>query len=208
MARQDAPKRAAHFVAPGTYSAQLVGFSHGRFDTLTSPTSFEVKHLNNLTLPATNADLLAFQQRVNQVSRRYDRFEMTYRETVSLAKDLFEALKYSPGASPVDLQSVLEVQSSLQAMDIVLNGDASLSKREFETLPGLGSRLSTATWGSYGMRSEVTGTMRAQLNYVEAELPKLEKELEALQAKLKALETKSIKDGAPYVRGGLDKPLP
>ena len=58
------------------------------------------------------------------------------------------------------------------------------------------------------MRSEVTGTMKAQLNYVEAELPKLEKELEALQAKLKALETKSIKDGAPYVRGGLDKPLP
>ena len=208
VARQDAPKRAAHFVAPGTYSAQLVGFSHGRFDTLTSPTSFEVKHLNNLTLPATNADLLAFQQRVNQVSSRYDRFEMTYRETVSLAKDLFEALKYSPGASPVDLQSVLEAQSSLQAMDIVLNGDASLSKREFETIPGLGSRLSTATWGSYGMRSEVTGTMRAQLNYVEAELPKLEKSLEALQAKLKALETQSIKDGAPYVRGGLEKPLP
>jgi len=141
------------------------------------------------------------------VSRRYDRFEMTYRETVSLAKDLFEALKYSPGANPTDLQSVLAVQTSLQAMDIVLNGDASLSKREFETLPGLGDRLSTATWGSYGMRSEVTGTMKAQLNYVEAELPKLEKELEALQAKLKALEVKSIKDGAPYVRGGLEKPL-
>jgi len=207
VARQDAPKRAAHFVAPGTYSAQLVGFSNGQFDTLTGPASFEVKHLNNLTLPATNGDLLAFQQRVNQVSRRYDRFEMTYRETVSLAKDLFEALKYSPGANPTDLQSVLAVQTSLQAMDIVLNGDASLSKREFETLPGLGDRLSTATWGSYGMRSEVTGTMKAQLNYVEAELPKLEKELEALQAKLKALEVKSIKDGAPYVRGGLEKPL-
>jgi hypothetical protein len=93
-------------------------------------------------------------------------------------------------------------------MDIVLNGDASLSKREFETLPGLGDRLSTATWGSYGMRSEVTGTMKAQLAMVETELPKLEKELEALQAKLKALETKSIKDGAPYVRGGLDTPVP
>lgn len=83
-----------------------------------------------------------------------------------------------------------------------------MSKREFEALPGLGDRLSTATWGSYGMRSEVTGTMRAQLDFVEAALPALEKELLALQSKLKALETQSIKDGAPYVRGGLEKPLP
>ena len=117
-------------------------------------------------------------------------------------------MKYSPGANPADLQSVLAVQASLRAMDIVLNGDASLSKREFETMPGLGDRLSTATWGSYGMRSEVTGTMKAQLEIVEAELPKLEEELELLQTQLKALETQSIKDGAPYVRGGLDKPLP
>ena len=208
VARSDAPQRAAYMVPPGNYSAQLVGFSNGQFDTLTDLTSFEVQHLNNLTLPATNADLLAFQQRVNQVSRRYDRMEMTYRETVAFAKDLAEAMKYSPGANPADLQSVLAVQSSLRAMDIVLNGDASLSKREFETIPGLGDRLSTATWGSYGMRSEVTGTMKAQLEIVEAELPKLEEELELLQTQLKALETESIKDGAPYVRGGLDKPLP
>ncbi len=208
VARQDAPKRSAHFVAPGTYSAQLVGFAQGQFDTLTAPKSFDVRHLNNLTLPAGNADLLAFQQRVNQVSRRFDRFEMTYRETVSLAKDLYEALKYSPNANPADLQSILNVQSSLQAIDIVLNGDASLSKHEFETLPGLSERLSTAAWGSYGMRSEVTGTMKAQLSLVEAELPKLEKELASLQVKLTILETQSIKDGAPYVRGGLEKPLP
>lgn len=208
VARQDAPRRGAYLVAPGTYSAQLVGFAQGSFDTLTSVKTFEVKHLNNLTLPSTDGTLLAFQERVNAASRRYDRFEMTYRETVSLAKDLYEALKYTPSANPADVQSVLSVQTALEAMNIVLNGDASLSKREFEALPGLGDRLSTATWGSYGMRSEVTGTMRAQLDYVEAALPALEKELLALQSKLKALETQSIKDGAPYVRGGLEKPLP
>ncbi|HAG48642.1 MAG TPA: hypothetical protein DCL07_01665, partial [Cryomorphaceae bacterium] len=187
---------------------QLIGFAEGKFDTLTEPKAFNVKHLNNLSLPSTDLALQKFQQRVNQTGRRYERLDMTFKETQSLANDLYEALKYTPSGSPEQLQTVMQLQSDLEAMDIVLNGDASMSKREFETLPGLGDRLSTATWGSYGMRSEVTGTMKAQLDIVEAALPKLEEKLEALQKSLKMAETSAIQDGAPYVRGGLDQPLP
>ena len=208
VARKDAPKRAAYFVSPGTYNVQLIGFAEGKFDTLTEPKAFNVKHLNNLSLPSTDLALQKFQQRVNQTGRRYERLDMTFKETQSLANDLYEALKYTPSGSPEQLQTVMQLQSDLEAMDIVLNGDASMSKREFETLPGLGDRLSTATWGSYGMRSEVTGTMKAQLDIVEAALPKLEEKLEALQKSLKMAETSAIQDGAPYVRGGLDQPLP
>ena len=82
-----------------------------------------------------------------------------------------------------------------------LNGDKDISEHEFEVLPGLGERLSMATWGSFGMRSKPTSTMQEQLKIVREALPKLQKKLENIKGTIERIEAKNINLGTPYLRG-------
>jgi hypothetical protein len=52
--------------------------------------------------------------------------------------------------------------------------------KEFETLPGLRDRLSSAVWGSYSIRSEPTQTMKDQRRVVAEQLSDVENRLAAL----------------------------
>jgi hypothetical protein len=65
---------------------------------------------------------------------------------------------------------------------MMLNGDELIAGKEFETLPGLRDRLSSATWGSYSIRSEPTQTMKDQRRVVADQLADVEKRLAALMS--------------------------
>ena len=70
----------------------------------------------------------------------------------------------------------------MDTIQIALYGDASLSKREFETAPGLQSRMSSAVWGSWYSTAETTGIQRMNYDIVMNAIPDLIKELEAIEA--------------------------
>ena len=76
-----------------------------------------------------------------------------------------------------------------------------ISAKEFEVLPGLGERLSIATWGSFSMRSKPTSTMKEQIRIVREALPRLEKKLEEILYAIEKIETRNEAFGIPYVRG-------
>jgi len=205
VSRKDAPERGAHFASPGTYSYQIICFSKGVFDTLSLSENFKLKHLNNLSLPDLGDELLKFQSRSNGVLRKYDRLDMSLNETSEIAKKLKEALKMTPESNLKDLETILILERDLRTILAEMKGDKDISQHEFEVLPGLSERLSMATWGSFGMRSEPTSTMKEQLRIVEDAIPELETKLKRIINSIEKIEMQAIKSGSPYIRGGLNR---
>jgi DNA repair exonuclease SbcCD ATPase subunit len=183
---------------------QLISFSNGVFDTLSSNEKFSLNHLNNLSLPALDDELLKFQSLSNKTLRIYDRLDMSLTETIELADRLEESLKISPEGNLNDLEALIQMKAGLREILNELNGDKDISEHEFEILPGLGERLSMATWGSFGMRSKPTSTMHEQLKIVRKALPKLQEKLENIKDSIERIEEKNTNSGTPYLRGVMD----
>jgi hypothetical protein len=90
-------------------------------------------------------------------------------------------------ANPSTLRSqVATARTEWRALKLVLDGDELIASKEFETLPGLRDRLSSAVWGSYSIRSEPTQTMKDQRRVVAEQLTDVEKRLAALLAQSEA----------------------
>ena len=204
VSRKDNPKRGAHFAPEDEYFFQLISFSNGVFDTLSSKEKFSLNHLNNLSLPALDDELLKFQSLSNETLRIYDRLDMSLNETIELADRLEESLKISPEGNLNDLEALIQMKAGLREILNELNGDKDISEHEFEVLPGLGERLSMATWGSFGMRSKPTSTMHEQLKIVRNALPKLQEKLENIKGSIERIEARNINLGTPYIRGVMD----
>ena len=94
--RKDNPSRGAYFANAGDYYYQIIGYEEGSFDTLLTSKKFSLNHLNNLTLPALDDELINFQALSNSTLRDFDKFQMSLDETIDLAKKLGKALKATP----------------------------------------------------------------------------------------------------------------
>jgi hypothetical protein len=77
---------------------------------------------------------------------------------------------------------VAGARTEWRALKLVLDGDELIASKEFETMPGLRDRLSSAVWGSYSIRSEPTQSMKDQRRVVADQLADVEKRLAALLA--------------------------
>jgi hypothetical protein len=84
-------------------------------------------------------------------------------------------------ANPAAMRgAVASARAEWRALKLILDGDELIASKEFETLPGLRERLSSATWGSYSIRSEPTQSMKDQRRLVAEQLADVEKRLSAL----------------------------
>jgi hypothetical protein len=90
----------------------------------------------------------------------------------------------------------------LADVQVALYGDGSMSKREFETAPGLTDRLGSATWGSWSNRSVPTETMKAELAAAQEGVKTLTKSLNEAWAEAQSL------DGRLGQAGGMRVILP
>ena len=207
VSRHGSPKHGAYFVNEGGYRVQLVAYASGQFDTLTEPVSFAVRHLNNLNGSGDPAIILAFQDRANATNRRFNRLTTTFASQKDRVKQLQTALTHGPSASLADALKLEGLETDLLNMAIELYGDKTLTKRETEAATSLSDRLSMATWGSYGMRSNPTGTMVKQLDIVTSRLPSIEKELLEIVQGIDALMRANVDAGGPYLEPGLNQSL-
>jgi len=178
LARSASPDKGSYLAPAGSYSLQLVGVQGTKIDTLTKPLGFNVSHLSNLSLPAEKSpDLVllqnqldALQQRMELVSRQMDEVETRL--------DRIEKQVDFGVNSPANLRGeVAKVRAEWRSLGLILDGDELIASKEFETMPGLRDRLSSASWGSYSMRSDPTQSMKDQRRVVAEQLTELEKQL-------------------------------
>ncbi|MEY4887114.1 MAG: hypothetical protein RL767_585 [Bacteroidota bacterium] len=178
LARSASPDKGSYLAPAGNYSLQLVGVHGTKIDTLTKPLGFTLSHLGNLSLPAEkSADLVLLQNQLDALQQRMDVVSRQMDEVETRLDRIEKQVDYGVN-SPANLRGeVAKVRAEWRSLGLILDGDELIASKEFETMPGLRDRLSSASWGSYSMRSDPTQSMKDQRRVVAEQLTELEKQL-------------------------------
>lgn len=189
-------------VLPGKYQVSLSKFEDGKITSLVQPVSFEVQSLNAASLPAQDKKALEdFCSRVSEVRREVSSADTYRSELVNRLKFIHAALLSAPGVTKDLTEDASLLDLRLKKINTALNGDASLSRREFETLPSIQSRIGAIEYSLWSASSAPTETFRQSLAIAEKEFSPVLTELKSVDDGIKKLEMKMETIHAPYTPG-------
>jgi photosystem II stability/assembly factor-like uncharacterized protein len=195
------------FVMPGKYNVSLEMVAGGQTEALAGPVSFNAVPLNNTTLPAPDRrELVAFQQKVAELTRVVRGTE-TYAEELSVKlTTMMQAVHQTPGASPELKADIHKVSLQLDNILFTFNGKTPKASRE-ENPPApvpLNDRLGNLIYAFYGTTSAPTSTMKRSYDIIREEFPALYNQIKLLSEKdIPALEARMEDAGVPMTPGRL-----
>jgi len=182
---------------PGTYHVSLAKRVDGKVHQLGESRKFETQVLGHAILPAGDrAELLEFQQRVARLQRAVlgtARAASQAREGIDHIK---KALDAKPDAPAELAERIRDLENRLQDLQVELNGDRTIRRRNEPTPPSIVARVQRIVGGQWTSTSAPTQTNRDAYRYasslfepVLAELQSLiETDLEALHQELESAE--------------------
>lgn len=177
---------------PGKYFAQLVKVYNGKSEVLSDKVSFELKTLNQSTLP------LPDQAQVKTFNKDLSEFRRVVLGTASYFENLKERIKFlkkgiinSNANSLSLLDDMIKIDEKKKSLNLKLNGDESLAKREFETLPGFVGALEGIVGATWGQSLGATQTHIERLGRLKAEFKSIYKEVKDLKIMIELIEQKA-----------------
>ncbi len=191
-----------HLAMPGKYFVSLSKMVNGNLVELVPATAFNCVKLNNVTFPAK--DLLALEQfyaKVSELARVLSAADVNREDMMDKMKYIKAALLESPKSSMNLHAEVKRIENALKDLNIKMNGDATLSKREFEVLPGINSRVGNIEYSLWRSSQAPTETNKQSLELAIKIFEPIPAELKALENAIKAVEKQLEQDGAPYTPG-------
>ena len=195
-----------HLAMPGTYSVRILKSENGKFTELAAPVNFNTKMLNQVSLPAADQqELLAFQQKVAELQRVVYGTSAYVSELSKRIDYLKVAVRNSPTAGLGMMELVKDAEVRLNEVKMSLNGDPSLSRREFETPESIGSRVGLAVYTLWRSSSTPTQTVRESYRIASEEIKPILAELENITNNLQSIETTLESAGVPWTPGRLPK---
>ncbi len=187
---------------PGKYTVELHLYQLGELKQLTQATSFVIEHLNHQTLPVEDkAALLAFQQEVSELRRSVRGSSKLLQETRNRLEYIEKAIEVYPSIPMNLLQEVEKIESDLEAIELALWGDGLKSTHQFETLPGIQSRIETIVWSSWNALAAPTDLHRKQLEIAEELYQPVLNDLHEAIRNVGGLEDKLNQSVSPYTPG-------
>lgn len=187
---------------PGLYKVTIGKVEDGVYSELVPAQEFSIRPLR--LNPLSTQDKKAFDAFCKQVAE----LRRTSGITNEQRNELFNKLKYiaaalneTPAAGPDLIQKVQFAQQRMNKLNIVLNGDASLSRREFETLPSLNDRIGTIEGGMWNSTSAPTGTFKKSMEIAEKQLRGAIADLKSIAADVAIIEKELDRLNAPWTPG-------
>ena len=191
-----------HLAMAGTYKVSLSKFEDGKIIELVSSQPFVIKSLNASSLPAPDAKALdAFCKKVSDLRRATGAADKYHDELANKIKFIKSAIIDAQLPQDAITQQVHEVERRLTAVDIKLNGDVSLSKREFETLPSITGRIGAIEGSLWTATSAPTQTAINSFDIASKQFAALLPELKSIDEEIKKVEARLEKDKAPFTPG-------
>ena len=181
------------FVMPGTYYISMYRSTNGSLEKLVNQHEFKVNHLYNYE----GIDM-AFNQSVDALSGRMSKVMAEFNELNEELGQLRAGLRNTPGASMEDLSAARSLDVQLKEVGVLLKGDATRSKREFESSPSAQDAVGLLAWGAFNHRGEPTGTMKQLKEDAEVMLADAEKALAKIDEAMDELEAKAVEQGVPF----------
>ena len=190
---------------PGTYTVSMEKFHHGIVTELVPPIPFKTSLLSNTTLPAEDSEaVFQFQEEVAELMRVIDGTNETLRDLTRNMEYIQKGIKNTAGISGEMAGKVAALEMELKEADRQLNGDGSLSGREFETPPSVSGRVGTIVSGLWFSTSAPTQTQKKSLQIAEDAFEKIYLNLkDDIIPRMKDIESELERSGTPYTPGRL-----
>ena len=190
---------------PGNYSVSMAILQNGVLTELVPPVIFSTKLLGNTTLPASDQEeLLSFEKEVAEILRVVSGTSKTLDELKEKLQFIKVAINHTGGLSDDILTKVNEIDQRLKDLDRALNGDYSLTKREFPVPPSITARVSTIVNGLYLSTSAPTTTQKSSLEVVKKDFGVVYSGIKKIaEEDMVSLEKQLENAGAPWTPGRL-----
>jgi len=193
-----------YLAMPGNYTVALMKFEDGKVSELVPAQPFTVKALNAATLGATDKKALdQFCKKVSDLRRATSAATEYKNEMTNKIKFIKAAILDAPVAMPQVVEQVAVIEKNLAAIEIKLNGDASLAKREFETLPSINGRITTIEGALWTATAAPTQTAQQSYEVASKQFSAVLPELKAADEEIKKVEAALETNRAPYTPGRL-----
>jgi hypothetical protein len=189
--------------APGKYTVSLERRHLGKTTTLAGPEPFEVTTVaaTQLTAPDRVA-LEEFLKNASALRRAALGASALVAESLERIAFAKRALDDSQAPDHALGDEARRIERELERIEIVLDGDAAIARRQEPTPPALVDRANYIADVHWSSTSAPTGTAKRQYELASAELTKVLGELKPLvERDLAALEEKLDAVGAPWTPG-------
>lgn len=197
----EADKGAA--AVPGKYFAQLIKITNEKMETISDKVSFNIKTPNQSTLPSVD---LTKQNALNKEIAEFRRVVLGSSDYLGHLKNRIKYLNAGINQSNSNAASltkdISDFNTKCKSLELILNGDGSLARREFETSPGFISDLETMVYYTWGQSYGSTGTLEEKFKELKGLFASHYAKIKELKTLTEQIETKaeSLKMPATYGR--------
>ncbi len=189
-------------VVPGTYKVSLSKFEGGIFTELVGPQTFKTQALNFSVMPATDKNaVLAFDKKVAELKRAFDGAANYMGEMNNRVSKINKAILNSINTKLEVSADVTKIDAQLKILAIKAEGDKSLAKREFPTVPSLDTRIETIVYSTWNMSCEPTGICKNSYESAKTDFSVFLSDLKTLNGQLEKIEAQLELNKAPYTPG-------
>ncbi len=193
-----------YMVLPGTYKVSMSKFEDGVYTELVAPQAFKTVALNNASIPATDKKALDdFGKKVGELARVVAATDQYRAELVNKMRYIRQALIETPGLSLDVSKTISAIDQDLYEVNRLLNNDATLSRREFETAPTISGRINYIVGSLWVTTAAPTQTQKTAYDIAAKEFRPVYDRMKMLAQKVAGLEALMEKSGAPATPGRL-----
>ncbi len=187
---------------PGKYNVSIFQMYQGKVSKLVGPQEFSLKFLEiNKQMGYDRSGIEQFAKEVAEARNQMGKMNNVRKDFINRYNYLQEAVIATPKADKKLMEDMTKIYEQLANIDIRLFGDRSISKREFETLPSVNSRLGTVVYYLWRTTSEPTSTQREQVQLAIAGLTFIEDELKSIKTQLIDIQNQLKAAGVSYTPG-------
>lgn len=191
-----------HLAMPGNYKVSLSKFEDGKLKEIVSAQPFTVKLLNVTTLPAADKKALdAFCKKAGELRRATGAADSYKDELNNKIKFIKQAVIASSASMPGVTEQIYAIDKRMNDVDIKLNGDASIAKREFETSPSINGRIGQIEYSVWYSTAAPTKTAMQSYDVAAKQFNAVLAELKSIDGDIKKIEATLEQNKVPYTPG-------
>ena len=191
-----------HLVNPGMYQVSISKVFDGKIEQLFGPVSFNVKLLNQSSLPAKDMAVnVAFYKKVSDLSKEMSATNDLLDQIESRIKNAELAIIDMPAPAAELLTRIYDIKKTIEPIKTKLNGDRTLGGREFETKSSINDRLYGIMYSIWNSTSEIPKTFIDDYNLAERQYRDVYTLIRNLDTQVEVIEAQLNKNKAPYTPG-------
>lgn len=190
-----------HLAMPGSYTVTMSKYVDGLLTPITDAIPFEAKMLEQSTLPTDHKIYDTFVRKVADIRRAFSAANHIRNNMDKRIRNIESAVIDMPDSPETLLRKTHNIQQQLTELGIKMDGDATLSRHQFETPPSIGGRIGRCEYGMWNVTAIPNHTFTEAYRIAAKEFGPALQILKALDQEIQILEQQLEVKNAPYTAG-------